>query len=646
MGTSVDQEDLVSLIFGESSSGAPSDWREDPDFMLYLQELGTMTPQRVAVEPDRISDELAQVESATQDLAFSNYKTFIQTSSCSQQIFQEFSNAEQHLDSMLDQLPNFKEQCLQFQGVASEIASHRRLTSLTLSKHTSLLEILELPQLMETVVRNQHYEEALELQAYVQRLVKKQPGVPILEDIAKNVKSSMKLMFNQLLSQLRAPIQLPQCLKVVSYLRRMSVLTEPELRLKFLQCREAWLQTVVGGVPREEPYTHLTRTLELVRVHLFDIVTQYRAIFSDEGSSSVTSASGSEEELQPRLLFTSWLERSVRALVEVIKEDLAQPSVTSVEAVLGQSMYFGLSLSRVGYDFRPLLVPVFTEAVTRLFLSKLNPDEALRTFSSSLSCLSLARLPAPPPFLGGIEGAHHAPPLSLLDFPPLALITNQVLSALNQLRVCAPLSLAGPLTSQLSSLLSSACSLLQSQHSTMSHSWSDQEAQGWAYLCQAVRDILLPYLQVALGAVYPSKELSAATGLSREALVRRGVAHLDRDSIIASIKQFIPVVEPLKETEIEDDTGTQSVIEKMREIAIAVDTPEEGRNVAEDGVLVVDTSVDVEVLGQGTDVDEKSLIEAVEDEVIDPTSSSAISKGDATNTEALNVTVQEVGENP
>ena len=100
------------------------------------------------------------------------------------------------------------------QARAQDIGAHRRLTSLTLAKHTSLLEVLELPQLMETTVRNQHYEEALELQAYVCRLVKKTPGVAVLEDIGRAVAQSLRLMLQQLLAQLRAPVQLPQCLKV------------------------------------------------------------------------------------------------------------------------------------------------------------------------------------------------------------------------------------------------------------------------------------------------------------------------------------------------------------------------------------------------------------------------------------------------
>ena len=123
---------------------------------------------------------------------------------------------------------------------------------------------------------------ALQLHNYVTKLAKRRPEVRILADIQTQVAASMRLMLGQLMGQLRAQVQLPQCLKVISFLRRMDVFTEAELRLKFLQSREAWLSSVVAAVPRDDPHTHLTKTMELLRVNLFDIVTQYRAIFSDE----------------------------------------------------------------------------------------------------------------------------------------------------------------------------------------------------------------------------------------------------------------------------------------------------------------------------------------------------------------------------
>jgi hypothetical protein len=35
----LDQEELVKLVFG---SEEPDNWRENPDFLLYLSELGSM----------------------------------------------------------------------------------------------------------------------------------------------------------------------------------------------------------------------------------------------------------------------------------------------------------------------------------------------------------------------------------------------------------------------------------------------------------------------------------------------------------------------------------------------------------------------------------------------------------------------------
>lgn len=68
-----------------------------------------------------------------------------------------------------------------FMTEAEEIAVSRRMNSLTLNRHTEILEILEIPQLMDTCVRNGYYEEALELAAYVRRLERKHAALPVIQ---------------------------------------------------------------------------------------------------------------------------------------------------------------------------------------------------------------------------------------------------------------------------------------------------------------------------------------------------------------------------------------------------------------------------------------------------------------------------------
>ena len=59
-------------------------------------------------------------------------------------------------------------------------------------------------------------------------------------------------MLVQLVAQLRTDLQLPKCLQIVGYLRRMQAFGNSELKLKFLQARDAWLTNSLNSIPLDD----------------------------------------------------------------------------------------------------------------------------------------------------------------------------------------------------------------------------------------------------------------------------------------------------------------------------------------------------------------------------------------------------------
>ena len=363
----VDDGTVLSKVFQDRF---PHMDHTEEHFLPYLSQLCSSSLIKLSQEPGRLNNEKSLILQQTQDLAFHNYKTFISTADCSKGIVKDFSVIETKVQDMLESLPKLVDHGQHFLKEAGKMSNVRQFSSLTLSRHTEILEVLEIPQLMNTFIKNQYYDDALDLLSYVKRISKKHfiADIPVIKTIINEVKTSSKLLLDQLLSQLRTTVQLPVCLRVVGYLRRLECFTEVELRIKFLQLRNTWFESKLNMLPSDliktNSYEYMTQIIEIYRVHLFDIVTQYRAIFSDDTSfPNLGRDSINTDDLpQESSIFCCWLSYRISCFLE----DL-QTSLQSVDGrfdfILGQSMYFGQSFSRVGCDFRCLLLPIFQEAV-------------------------------------------------------------------------------------------------------------------------------------------------------------------------------------------------------------------------------------------------------------------------------------------
>lgn len=116
-----------------------------------------------------------------QEIAVSNYKTFIETAECSKQLFAQFNNIERKVEHLLEQVPIFEEKCITFGENSDGINDLRKLNSLTLTKSAQLIEILELPQLMNSFINDGLYDDAFELAEYVKKLNNKHSDIPIFQ---------------------------------------------------------------------------------------------------------------------------------------------------------------------------------------------------------------------------------------------------------------------------------------------------------------------------------------------------------------------------------------------------------------------------------------------------------------------------------
>uniref|UniRef100_A0A182K7Q1 Conserved oligomeric Golgi complex subunit 8 n=1 Tax=Anopheles christyi TaxID=43041 RepID=A0A182K7Q1_9DIPT len=571
-----ENEKVIKFIF-------PDDYEElsaqdTTDVVDYLLKLGTYKAEDLKKEKVRLQDEHRQNVEQTQDLAISHYPTFIRTAESSREIYREFVDTEKKLDCLSEKWPKFIAACQTFQQGSADINAARRLNSLTLMRNAELLEILEIPQLMDSCIRESKYEEALELSSYVQRLVSKHGSIPVIASINEAVEAAWHTMLMQLLTQLRTDLQLPKCLQVVGYLRRMQAFTGSELKLKFLQTRTSWLKDLLAAIPTDDAQMHLTKTIEATRVHLFNIITQYRALFpDDEETFSPFGVTMGNDRMagDDGKIFHSWLHDQIMDFVRTLERDLVSNDLNSYDTILGQCMYFGLSFSRVGIDFRALVAPVFVRVIGNSFRATMARattqfEQDIERYTLINKVPSMIQRHREDRTNQGDESGSVQPPDTLLEFEPLALYCNAILTIFNDLRLCSPVALATMVTEQLESSLEHVCRGILGFYRQEQQAFAPTERECFIRLCSCFAYDLIPYLQRCIHVLFPPATLASQLGINVLTLQKHGLTYLRQKKILEPIAYLLPdrietVVKQVADMSVSSATEKEVPEEKEKE---------------------------------------------------------------------------------
>ena len=102
------------------------------------------------------------------------------------------------------------------------------------------------------------------------------------------------------------------------------------------------------------------------------------------------------------------------------------------------------------------------------------------------------------------------PPYSLMQHTPLAILTNSISNAFNELRHCAPRAMANKLTRSLEDFLQEVARILKWYG--IASDLEEAERASFRTLCSQYCDTLVPYLLNSFERIYPENS-QEATGV-------------------------------------------------------------------------------------------------------------------------------------
>ncbi|TRM70431.1 Dor1-like family-domain-containing protein [Schizophyllum amplum] len=487
---SADTTNLPDLLSTEPLSNAQQ---------AYLTHLTSLPLDNLVTEPSSLQTQAHHLTSSLTSLTHTSYPTFLALHQTTKSLSSSLDIFADALDGLLDSsLPALEEAAAGWHTRTDTVVRERNKARAVLEQHDKLRDLLDIPLLIDTCVRNGFFAEALQLAAHAEAAAAALPHPPpILRSVLAEVHASIVQMLRALLGTLHEPARkLPALYKAVAFLRRMPAFApealdvdpEEQLALAFLggrhTCVRAALEPVARDVRRlassQAPLGERERE-DLTRGHLPPHIRR------------PTPASDPPPVLHA--LLSAYASNALTAhLLPVLRAALPQVPLSALPPVLTQLTYCATAFARSGLDFRTAVAGLAAEAVRGAVAGDF--ARAARTFAGECTRARASLAPPSRSSLDGrrsldargsldvrgsldlqrqqpstwlappnapnprpedvLAGPSHVPPAALAAYPPLATLANGLLTALNGLRLLAPVEVLPALRVALDAALAEA----------------------------------------------------------------------------------------------------------------------------------------------------------------------------------------------
>ncbi|CAN8076642.1 unnamed protein product [Agarophyton chilense] len=512
---------ICKFILNDLPADAPScdKWH---GLHAYIEELCGYNIERLSREPHDLSSACVRLKNELEDVACGNYRALIESFECAGAVRGGVADVRSRLDDLINSLPKLADATRKFSASVTEKQRGRENLLRAITEHRAVADIVEMPRLMTTLVGAELYDEALELRECAVKLYAMHNDEILIRHVCEEMDVLTQQLVLQLLVLLRNSIQLPMCLRIVGFLRRLDVFSEYRLRMLFLHCRGEWMRNGIETSTANTRQAELVSLSDNMRSMMFEIITQYRAVFNDDiddeyaGLEKESSSRSERSYSHSSSILFDWTSSSVTEYLNKLRSGIKEvKDGAALNTILQQAMYCGQSLGRVGADFRAALPPMFESSVMQIYCSHLNA--ALRQFEMMIednrwAPVGSSALRKERGQLGGgtqnnresqagIEispSDDYEPPLAVLDSPPLAVFLNGILAAVNDLRLCAPLSLAPQLGKVLRETLISSGEFMTAIGGPGGAFLKRSDRPHYASMAVSLRDLCVPYVAKCL----------------------------------------------------------------------------------------------------------------------------------------------------